>query len=53
MDYLETKLRDTKALHASIIEQGRLVQIGASGESKYGAMSEGEYIEWMMGRLAE
>jgi len=38
-------------LHASIIEQGRLVQIGASGESKYGAMSAGEYIEWMLGKL--
>jgi hypothetical protein len=42
---------DTKALHSSIIEQGRLVQIGASGESKYGAMSDSEFIEWMLNLL--
>jgi hypothetical protein len=44
-------LESIQALHASIIEQGRLVQIGASGESKYGAMSAGEYIEWVKGEL--
>jgi hypothetical protein len=40
---LETELRDTKALHASIIEQGRLV--GA------GAMSPEEYIDWVRKQL--
>jgi hypothetical protein len=32
-------------LHTSIIEQGRLVQIGA------GAMSFGEYIDWVRKQL--
>jgi hypothetical protein len=50
---IKDELRDLKALHADIIEQGRLVQIGASGESKYGAMSAGEYIEWVMGELGK
>jgi hypothetical protein len=51
MEALETELLDLRALHASIIEQGRLVQIGASGESEHGAMSDSRYIEWVKGRL--
>ena len=45
------QLSDVASLHADIIEQGRKVQIAASGESKYGAMSAGEYIEWMLNLL--
>jgi hypothetical protein len=48
---IERQSKVIAALHASIIEQGRLVQIGASGESKYGAMSAGEYIEWVLNKL--
>lgn len=47
----DNKLDQIAALHAEIIEQGRLVQIAASGESKYGAMSAGEYIKWALGKL--
>ncbi len=50
---LESELRDLRALHAEIIEQGRKVQIAASGESKYGAMSAGEYIDWVLGKLED
>jgi hypothetical protein len=45
------QLSDIAALHADIIDQGRKVQIAASGESKYGAMSAGDYIEWVLGKL--
>ncbi|WP_348269731.1 hypothetical protein P8936_16410 [Edaphobacter paludis] len=48
---IERQSKVIAALHASIIEQGRLVQIGVSGESKYGAMSDSDFIEWMLGKL--
>lgn len=49
-DYKKLKT-EVASLHADIIEQGRKVQIAASGESKYGAMSDSEFIEWMLGKL--
>ena len=45
------QLSDVASLHADIIEQGRKVQIAASGESKYGAMSDSDFIEWALGKL--
>jgi len=53
LDYVKiaAELCDLNALHADLIDHGRKVQIAASGESKYGAMSDSEFIEWALGKL--